>query len=477
MRKLDEILKGIKDATAPSRGDTGISSATEPACQPGRPADEGVCPLCGGAGFVRRDVALDHPDFGRAFPCRCVLDEREEERITRLQRYSNLGPLTRLTFESLMARGRSTDPHNQERFAQAVAAAREFARQPGGWLVFCGPSGCGKTHLAAAIAGGAIEMGETTLFVVVPDLLDHLRAAYSPGSELPYDELFEQVRNAPLVVLDDLGAHSATAWAQEKLFQLVNHRYNHRLPTVFTTSRPVEELDERLRTRLADPGLSRVFQLECGAGARTGAFGGLALPIIREMTFDSFYLGGIGLSPEATQSLRNAFRAARNFAENPEGWLVLLGRTGCGKTHLAASIGHHLEEKGMAVEFCVVPDLLEMLRSTFREDAGAGRFDQVFETVRTTSFLVLDDLGVHSATPWAQEKLFQILNHRYNAKLPTVVTVGCALDDLPEAWVSRMYDTKVSMIFEIDAPDYRGRPRKQAPPAQAPRRGGRRRAP
>jgi DNA replication protein DnaC len=470
MRKLDEILKEMKDAAAPSRGDTDISSAAEP-------TDEGVCPVCAGAGFVRRDVALDHPDFGRAFPCRCVLDEREEQRLTRLLRYSNLGPLTRLIFDNLMTRGRTTDPQNQERFAQAAAAAREFAREPGGWLVFCGPSGCGKTHLAAAIANGAIEMGQPTLFVVVPDLLDHLRAAYSPGSELPYDELFEQVRNTPLVVLDDLGAHSATAWAQEKLFQLINHRYNHRLPTVFTTSRPVEELDERLRSRLTDAGLSRVFQLECGAGARTGAFGGLALPIIREMTFESFYLGGIGLSPEAAQSLRNALRAARNFAESPEGWLVLLGRTGCGKTHLAAAIGHHLEAKGMAVEFCVVPDLLEMLRSAFREDTGAGRFDQVFETVRTAPSLVLDDLGVHSATPWAQEKLFQILNHRYNAKLPTVVTVGCALDDLPEAWVSRMYDTKVSMIFEIEAPDYRGRPRKQAPPAQAPRRGGRRRAP
>jgi DNA replication protein DnaC len=371
MKRLDEILKGIKDAAALSQGDTGISSAAEAA----GPVDEGVCPLCRGAGFVRHDVALDHPDFGRAFPCRCVLDEREDQRLTRLQRYSNLGPLTRLTFDSLMTRGRSTDPQNQERFAQAAAAAREFARQPSGWLVFCGPSGCGKTHLAAAIAGGAIEMGEPTLFVVVPDLLDHLRAAYSPGSEFPYDELFEQVRNAPLVVLDDLGAHSATPWAQEKLFQLVNHRYNHRLPTVFTTSRPVEELDERLRTRLTDPGLSRVFQLECGPDARTAAFGGLALPIIREMTFDSFDLGGgIGVSPEAAQSLRNAFRSARNFAEHPEGWLVLLGRTGCGKTHLAASIGHHLEGKGMAVEFCVVPDLLEMLRSAFREDAGAGPF-------------------------------------------------------------------------------------------------------
>jgi DNA replication protein DnaC len=471
MRRLDEILKGL-GANVPSPGDTGISSATEATER----TEEGVCPLCRGAGFVRKEAPLDDPDFGRAFPCRCVLEEGEEERLARLQRYSNLGPLTRLTFANLMSRGRSTDPVKQERFAKAVAAAQEFVEEPSGWLVLCGPSGCGKTHLAAAIANGSIEHGRPTFFVVVPDLLDHLRAAYSPGSEVSYDELFEQVRNAPLVILDDLGVHSATPWAQEKLFQLVNHRYNHRLPTVFTTSVPLEEMDERLRTRLRDAGLSQVFLLEDGLGGRTTAFGGLALPIIREMTFESFYLGGIGISSEATQSLRNAFRAAKNYAESPEGWLVLLGRTGSGKTHLAAAIGHHLEGQGITVEFCVVPDLLELLRSSFREDAPGGQFDQVFEAARAAPCLILDDLGVHSATPWAQEKLFQILNYRYNAKLPTVITVGCALDELPEGWVSRMYDTKVSMIFEIEAPDYRGRPRRQAPPPQPPRRTGRKRA-
>jgi DNA replication protein DnaC len=425
---------------------------------------------------VRKEVPLDDPDFGRAFPCRCVLEEREEERVARLQRYSNLGPLTRLTFANLMSRGRSTDPGNQERFAKATAAAQQFAQEARGWLVLCGPSGCGKTHLAAAIGNACIEEGRPAFFVVVTDLLDHLRAAYKPGSEVSYDELFEQMRNAPLVILDDLGGHSATAWAQEKLFQLVNHRYNHRLPTVFTTSVPLEEMDERLRTRLGDASLSQVFVLEDGVGAGTAAFGGLALPVIREMTFESFYLGGIGISSEASQSLRNAFRAAKNYAESPEGWLVLLGRTGCGKTHLAAAIGHHLESKGITVEFCVVPDLLELLRSSFREDAPGGQFDHVFEAARTTPCLILDDLGVHSATPWAQEKLFQILNYRYNAKLPTVITVGCPLDDLPESWVSRMYDTKVSMIFEIEAPDYRGRPRRQPPPPQPARRGGRKRA-
>jgi len=449
---------------------------------------------------VRRDVALDHPDFGRAFLCRCVLDEREDQRLARLQRYSNLGPLTRLTFENLMTRGRTTDPLNQERFAQAAAAAREFAREPSGWLFFCGPSGCGKTHLAAAIANGAIEMGQPTLFVVVPDLLDHLRAAYSPGSELPYDELFEQVRNSPLVVLDDLGAQSATPWAQEKLFQLINHRYNHRLPTVFTACRPVEELDERLRTRLTDAGLSRVFQLECGAGARTGAFGGLGLPLVREMTFETFQYSGPALQQAVTDGLRNqeegelygrelqerveralqsmgiAYRTARAYAEDSHGWLVLLGPSGCGKTHLAAAIGHYLEARGMAAEFCVVPDLLDLLRLAYRDDRGASQFEEVFDGVRTMPLLILDDLGVHSATPWAQEKLFQILNHRYNAKLATVITVGKDQEvALPRTWVSRMFDQKLGMTLEIDAPDYRGvRPKgAQRRPAQAPRRGGR----
>ena len=180
------------------------------------------------------------------------------------------------------------------------------------------------------------------------------------------------------------------------------------------------------------------------------------------------------MSPEATQSLRNAFRAARNFAEHPEGWLVLLGRTGCGKTHLAASIGHHLEAQGNGggvLSWC--PTCWRCCAPPSARTPAPAASTRCSRRCARRSFLVLDDLGVHSATPWAQEKLFQILNHRYNAKLPTVVTVGCALDDLPEAWVSRMYDTKVSMIFEIEAPDYRGRPRKQAPPAQAPRRGGR----
>jgi DNA replication protein DnaC len=498
MRKLDGILKEIAGGALPST-DTAVSSDAEAAEEV---TEEGVCPHCRGAGYVRRSVPLDHPDFGKAFPCRCVLEEREEERVARLRRFSNLGPLARLTFADLMTSGRSTDPRNQERFAQAAVAAQEFAQEPQGWLLLHGPSGCGKTHLAAAIANAGIEAGKPVFFVVVPDLLDHLRAAYQPGSEVTYDQLFEHVRNAPLVILDDLGVHSSTAWAREKLFQLVNHRYSHRLPTVFTTSMPLEEMDERLSTRLCDTNIARVFLLEESGNGLTGAFGGLALPIIREMTFETFLYSGSGLQQQLTEifrsqeepdvwgerlqtlvqkalrDLRGAYMTARGYADNPEGWLVFLGETGCGKTHLAAAIGHYVRDRGMVVEFRIVPDLLDALRSAFQDGAPPGQFDKVFEAVRTAPFLILDDLGVHSATPWAQEKLFQILNYRYNAKLPTVITVGKDQEKaLPTVWVSRMYDTKVCMaVLEIEAPDYRGRPRKQVPPDQPrPRSGGGRR--
>jgi DNA replication protein DnaC len=138
---------------------------------------------------------------------------------------------------------------------------REFAENPRDWLVLTGTYGCGKTHLAAAIANHQIGKRQTALFVVVPDLLDHLRATFSPQSTLSYDKLFEQVRRAPLLILDDLGTESATKWAREKLYQLFNYRYNARLPTVITTSQRFDDIDPRLKSRMLDPMRCQVWEI------------------------------------------------------------------------------------------------------------------------------------------------------------------------------------------------------------------------
>jgi DNA replication protein DnaC len=422
--------------------------------------DPDACPRCGGAGFLRRNLPLGHPDFGRATPCSCVLQESAAERLTRLRRYSNVGALGRYTFETLSIRSYAV-PEHRERYERAVETARSFASHPEGWLVLLGESGAGKTHVAAAIANAAIAGGQPALFMVVPDLLDHLRAAFAPDSETASDSLFELVRNAPLLILDDLGAQSSTPWADEKIYQLINHRFNAALPTVFTVGGRFELLDDRLRSRLGDASLARIVRLELEEATTTDGMDPLSLPLLSEMRFSTFNYRPTGpdLTDQTARHLQQAYAIAHNFALNPSGWLVLAGETGSGKTHLAVAVAHEQRQAGRPQMYVAVPDLLDRLReSTYRTKSSSG--PDYFERVRGCAFLVLDDLGFHSDTAWAQEKLFQILNHRYNAKLPTVITVRPS-DELPTAIRSRLYDDKVSLFFEINAPDYRNpeRPR------------------
>jgi len=373
-----------------------------------------------------------------------------------LQRYSNLGSLTRLTFNNLVSRGRSGDPQNQERFLRACQAADSFAQDPQGWLVFMGPSGCGKTHLAAALANHCIGNTHPAFFISVFELIDHLRSAFGPNSDISYDELSERVKEAPLLVLDDLGARSTTPWAQEKLFQIINHRFNNQLPTVITivAGMNVEELDERLRTRLSDPGLSQIHLLEEKKPPILDCFSSLGLELLSSMSFDNFDSRRVNLSLEQRQNLEQAFRLARSFAEAPEGWLVFQGTNGCGKTHLATSVANYNFIAGRPVYVIIVPDFLDHLRSTYSPESKIT-YDDFFERVKRAPLLILDDFGEHSSTPWAQEKLYQLINYRYNTRLPTVITTCCALDDIETRISSRMADHKLSTVFNIMAPDYR----------------------
>jgi len=457
MERLSDLLRKADIGTAATgesfagnnEGDTDSRSA-EPRDEPG------TCPVCHGSGWVGQVLPVDDPEFGKPVPCQCRLVNLDQDRVDRLQRYSNLGPLADTTFERTIESGVRPEPGSRQMFAQALTASQTYAADPRGWLVLVGTSGSGKTHLAAAITNERLRQDEKALFIFIPDLLDHLRSAYAPNAEMAYDTLFHQVREAPFLVLDDLGAQASTPWAEEKLFQILNHRFTGRLPTVITLSSDLDAVEPRLRSRLSDPEISRVIAL--ATEAKDSVFDGvLGLPRFQAMTFASFRSTRTDLTIEQGRSVDAGFRAARTFAEKPDGWLVFMGDHGVGKTHLAAAVANERVERGSKVLLVVVPDLLDHLRYTF-QPGGDVTYDEAFEEVKRVPMLVMDDLGAHSTSPWAQEKLYQIINYRYNAQLPMIVTTDLSLDELERTEpriASRLADTRFSVVLGIDATDFR----------------------
>jgi len=418
--------------------------------------EKDTCPICHGAGFVRLNVPVGDPRFGKAIPCRCKRQTIREGRITSLRKASNLQHLRKMTFEAFETEGRGA-PEVSVALKEALESARDFAANPHDWIVFTGAYGCGKTHLAAAIANYRVERGLPVLFVVVPDLLDYLRAAYAPDSPVTYDERFEQVRNVELLILDDLGTQNATPWATEKLYQLLNYRYNAELPTVVTTNQAFEDMDPRLASRLKDLTHVRtipIYARDFRGRGKDDTFG--ILSQYNRLTFESFSDRKGEVDPECSKRLRQIARRVQAYAENPANWLLLRGGHFVGKTHLAVAVANKVVRSGKAVLFVVVADLLDHLRATFQPGSPVS-YDQRFNEVRRAWLLVLDDMSTQSTTPWAQEKLFQILNHRYWSGLPTVITISKTdWERLDERLKSRLSDANVCEMIDIDAPSYHG---------------------
>jgi len=229
--------------------------------------------ICGGKKYVRVNVPVGHPLFGKAVPCVCQRDEEEAERAARLQRLSGISHAQRDawrfdTFDPALSSPRNDE--TRKAMAGILEDCRRYARTRNGWLVLSGRVGSGKTHLAYAIGVEALNAKVPTYANTVGELLNTLRAGYSDGS---YQVLFDLVQGAELLVLDDLGAERETDWAAEVLYMIINHRYANRLPLVVTTNfnplQPGGNADERIISRLTEGartghGWSRVLTLPCG---------------------------------------------------------------------------------------------------------------------------------------------------------------------------------------------------------------------
>lgn len=225
------------------------------------PADDAEvynCPLCRDTGYVIRG--------DRAWPCRC----RTRSLLREKKAASGLtARLQMMDFDSFdlgfypdYLKDRSGKTYRKIA-SEALQAGRELASacacgQARRGLLLMGEVGCGKTHLAAATANRVLDKGGEAQFLVVPEFLDQLRFSYRRENEgLDEAEIISRAYNVPLLILDDLGAHNYSEWVCNKLFTIINHRYNRNLPCVITTNLDLPELDGKIGNRST----SRIVEL------------------------------------------------------------------------------------------------------------------------------------------------------------------------------------------------------------------------
>ena len=204
-------------------------------------------------------------EFLRCIPaCAKYKVRMEQRRIAKLIGESGMGARFQMRTFATFREDAATE--TAKRLAQTFCADIKTNPRATG-LMLIGPYGCGKTHLAAAILHRCAEDGIPGMFVVAPDLLAQIRSSYRTGDGRA-DEIVDAAKNTPLLVLDDLGAEKASPWVQEQLYMLINHRYEHMLPTVITTNNDGAELEAELGRRT----LSRLAEMTVPIKIKAGDY-------------------------------------------------------------------------------------------------------------------------------------------------------------------------------------------------------------
>ena len=113
-------------------------------------------------------------------------------------------------------------------------------------LILVGNNGVGKTHLACSIANKLIENGTSVIYGTLINLLAELRNSYYIDNNISEMEIIKLYENVDLLIIDDLGKEKPSEWGLEKLFTIINSRYENNLPVIITTNYNQNSLIERL---------------------------------------------------------------------------------------------------------------------------------------------------------------------------------------------------------------------------------------
>lgn len=202
-------------------------------------AEENICQLCRGYGYY-----LD--EEGYALRCNCnTIGSRAF--ATRLESSGIPSRFLTKDFTNFNAKG---DRPRQQILQAANAYATGFSREEPQGLILRGKTGSGKTHIAIAILKEVMKRGFSGYYANFNDLLSRMRDTYTPGTT-PMTEglILGEVDKADMLVLDDLGAEALRDWMRDRLYLIINRRYEGGKATIITTNCNEAELEAHVGPR------------------------------------------------------------------------------------------------------------------------------------------------------------------------------------------------------------------------------------
>lgn len=138
----------------------------------------------------------------------------------------------------------------------------------------------------------------------------------------------------------------------------------------------------------------------------------------------------------ALAAARRLVFAIQDGKEAPN--LIFLGKPGTGKSHLCCGIVSALY-RTHTVRRIDLPDLIREIRSTWSRKSERTE-DEVLDFYGAADLLIIEEVGTGAGTDDERARVFQVINRRYEAMLPTVVVSNLSFDELQHEMGERVID-------------------------------------
>jgi DNA replication protein DnaC len=209
-------------------------------------------------GYLRKNLPLDHPDFGNADACSCWAADR----APRLREHSGLTVARRkIRLEDIVVEGRPATTRMRQ-------ACLEFCEQPTGILTLWGGVGNGKTMALHGVVNELNARGLQAVYVTAFALKSHLQEAFAARQEGRGESSYRRLMNfekVSVLAVDELDKLYVTDWVREQFTDLFDARYqlaeDETAGTLVAMNSDPAQQPEWIASRLLD-GCNRVVHNE-----------------------------------------------------------------------------------------------------------------------------------------------------------------------------------------------------------------------